>query len=680
MLNVLLRLAPKLIKPMLLRNKGNMASLKYAMLLVVVLVCLVFDKMSYNTDAKQLRFSIDFSDNCFIKDGFPFRYVSGSFHYFRTPSVYWDDVFKKMRAGGLNTVQTYVPWNYHELYPNVFDFEGDRDIGRFLELAHQNNLLAILRPGPFIDAEWEFGGLPSWLLKERDIVLRSSNEKYLRHVDRWMNVLLTRLKPYLYENGGPIIMVQVENEYGSYGCDHGYLEHLYHLFLDLLGENVVLFTTNGCSHAEMECGSIPQVYSTVDFGTEESTKECLNLMREFEPHGPLVNSEFYTGWEDFWGKNKSRVDSKILADYLDELLSMGNISVNMYMFEGGTNFRFMNGADVSRKGLYLPEITSYDYDAPLTEAGDTWKKFDLIKQVLSKHVPLPPVPLPPNAPKTAYGKVRMTEYCWLFDAPVFITRSMEATDPVVMEDLDQSYGYVLYQLQKPLSILPQLNTSFNLTLQGVHDRAYVFVDREIQGVLQRVDTTHETMSIAITAGPSSEGVLRILVENQGRICYVPPTSGSESAGSNSLLNDRKGILNGVLLNGEKLEGWTSHSIPMNSSIPEEIFKSLPSSGTLPTSAVLFKGTIPPVPSGVSANDTYLLLSGWTKGIVFINDFNIGRYWPVRPPQKTLYVPSSLLKSDGTPNTVVVFEQDSSPCHPPDYSDCVVTFVDKPVFD
>ena len=614
-------------------------------------------------------FTVDYDNNQFVKDGKPFRYASGSIHYSRVPSRLWKDRLMKMRAGGLNAVQTYVPWNFHETSPGVYNFEGDRNISAFLELAKASDLLVILRAGPYICGEWEFGGFPSWLLKDKNVVYRSNNPAYLSYVDPWMKVLLETVKPHLYQNNGPIIMVQVENEYGSYGCDHDYIDHLVTTFRAVLGSDVVLFSTDGCSSQLVKCGSSSKLFATIDFGIGSNPESCFNALKTFQSRGPLVNSEFYTGWLDHWGNKMNHVDSDAFAKSLDNLLGYENASVNMYMFEGGTNFGFMNGANAGRPGSYQPSITSYDYDAPLTEAGDTWKKFDLIKQVLSKHIPLPPVPLPPNAPKTAYGKVRMTEYCWLFDAPVFITRSMEATDPVVMEDLDQSYGYVLYQLQKPLSILPKSNTSLNLTLQGVHDRAYVFVDRELQGVLQRVDTTHETMSIAVTVGPSSKGVLQVLVENEGRINY-----------GGLISTDSKGILNGVLLNGEKLEGWTSHSIPMNSSIPDTVFKSLPSSGTLPTSAVLFKGTIPPIPLGVSANDTYLLLSGWTKGIVFINNFNIGRYWQVKPPQKTLYVPSSLLKSDGTPNTVVVFEQDSSPCHPPDYSDCVVTFVDEPVFD
>jgi beta-galactosidase len=617
--------------------------------------------------ANARTFTVDYNNNRFLKDGEAFRYASGSIHYSRVPSALWRDRLMKMRAGGLNAIQTYVPWNFHETSPGVYNFRGDRNISNFLEIAQASGLLVILRAGPYICGEWEFGGFPSWLLKDKAVVYRSNNAAYLSYVDPWMSVLLKTIKPYLYQNGGPIIMVQVENEYGSYGCDHDYIDHLISEFRAVLGPDIVLFSTDGCSSQLVKCGSSPKLFSTIDFGVGSNPASCFKNLRTFQSKGPLVNSEFYTGWLDHWGDHMSRVDSKALAKSLDNLLSYGNSSVNMYMFEGGTNFGFWNGANAG--GQYQPSITSYDYNAPLTEAGDTWEKFDLVKQVLFKHIPLPPAPLPRNTPKTAYGDVKMTEYCSLFDAPSLVSRIVDGNDPVVMEELDQSYGYVMYQLKKPLGQPARTNTSYNLTLQGVHDRAYVFVDQVLQGVLQRVDTHHETMSMGITLQPSSKGNLQILVENQGRINY-----------GHLLETDSKGILNGVLLNGQKLEGWTCSSIPMNSSIPSGIFKSLPTSGTLPSSIVLFRGVLPPIPKGIPANDTFLMMPGWTKGIVFINDFNIGRYWPVKPPQKTLYVPSSVLMSDGSPNTIVVFEQDGSPCQPPDYHSCVVTFVDKPVFD
>ena len=625
--------------------------------------------------AGKRSFTIDYKNERFLKDGQPFRYISGGIHYFRVPSSLWEDRLKKIRAAGLNAIQTYVAWNFHETSPGVYDFSGDRNLTRFLQLARDNDLLVVLRPGPYICAEWEFGGFPSWLLKNKVMRLRSSDKSYLGYVDVWMRFLLQVVRPFLYHNGGPVIMTQVENEYGSYGCDHSYIKHLYTLFKEALGEEAVLFSTDGCSAQLLECGSIPEIFSTVDFGIGSDPVYCFNQTRMIQSSGPPVNSEFYTGWLDHWGEPKAKVDPNAFASSLNKLLSYKNASVNMYMFEGGTNFGFMNGANANRPGKYQPQITSYDYDAPLTESGDPWEKYTLIRQVVSKYLPLPPGPVPPATPKTAYGSVKMTEYAWLFDSPSLVTRSEQAAAPLTMEDLDQSYGFVLYQLQQPLprpasesSAARWHTTVYNLTLLGVHDRAYVFVDGESQGVLQRSDTTKENMSIMLTLQPSSKGHLQILVENQGRINF------------GHLFEDPKGILNGVLLNSTHLTGWVSNSVPLNSTFPTSIFQSLPRSGSLPTAAIFFKGSLPAFPKGATVNDTFLLLKGWTKGVAFVNGINVGRYWPAEPPQKTLYVPSSALKAGPEANEVVIFEQDQSPCQPPDYESCYISFVDRPIFD
>ena len=656
-------------------------SYSYLVSVVVVFSILLLVQDDAQIIRDQKTFSIDYKNDRFLKDGQPFRYISGSMHYFRVPSSLWEDRLKKISAAGLNAVQTYVAWNFHETSPGVYDFSGDRNLTHFLQLAQDNDLLVILRPGPYIDAEWEFGGFPSWLLKDKTMKLRSFDKAYLSYVDVWMRFLLQMVKPFLYHNGGPVIMTQVENEYGSYGCDHNYIKHLYTLFQEMLGKEAVLFTTNGCSLQELRCGSIAEVYSTVDFGVHDSIESCFELMKSVQAHGPLVNSEFYTGWEDFWGQPKSKVDPILFASSLNSLLSYKNASVNMYMFEGGTNFRFMNGADlVGLSGVYQPQITSYDYDAPLTEAGDPWEKYTLIRQVISKYLPLPPGPVPPATPKTAYGSVKMTEYAWLFDTPSLVTRSVEAAAPLTMAALDQSYGFVLYQLQQPLPVPARESsaarwrtTVYNLTLLGVHDRAYVFVDGKSQGVLQRSGTAKESMSIMLTIQPSSKGQLQILVENQGRLCYV-------HSSYSSMLMDSKGILNGVLLNGTQLTEWVSNSVPLNSTFPASIFQSLPHSGSLPSTAILFKGSLPAFPEGTAVNDTFLLLKGWTKGVAFVNGINVGRYWPVEPPQKTLYIPSSALIAGPRANEVVIFEQDQSPCQPPNYESCYITFADKPVFD
>uniref|UniRef100_A0A8C0BG59 Galactosidase beta 1 like n=1 Tax=Buteo japonicus TaxID=224669 RepID=A0A8C0BG59_9AVES len=317
-------------------------------------------------------FQLDYEEDCFRKDGAPFRYVSGSIHYARVPRPAWRDRLLKMYMSGLSAVQVYVPWNYHEPLPGVYDFAGDRDVEAFLDLTAELGLLVILRPGPYICAEWEMvrlamGGL-GWVLQPA--------------VDSWLHVLLPKIKPRLYQHGGNIISVQVENEYGSYyACDYGYLRHLLGSFRALLGSEVLLFTTDGTRAEELRCGTLQGLYATVDFGPGSNVTEAFGAQRQVEPKGPLVNSEYYTGWLDYWGEAHASTSSVRVARGLEDMLQLG-ASVNMYMFHGGTNFAYWSGADF--KDQYKPVTTSYDYDAPLSEAGDPTEKLFAIRTVISK--------------------------------------------------------------------------------------------------------------------------------------------------------------------------------------------------------------------------------------------------------------------------------------------------------
>ncbi|XP_029460836.1 beta-galactosidase-like [Rhinatrema bivittatum] len=362
-------------------------------------ICAEWDMFCFQASEKS--FEIDFNNNCFRKDGERFRYVSGSIHYFRVPPQYWKDRLLKMYMTGLNAIQVYVPWNFHEPQPGVYNFEGDRDIAAFLDVAADIGLLVILRPGPYICAEWDMGGLPAWLLQNRNIVLRSSDPAYLSAVASWLSQLLPKMEPRLYQNGGNIISVQVENEYGSYfACDYDYLRNLYKLFRSFLGDQVVLFTTDGNSDKELKCGTLQGLYATVDFGPVSNVTQAFAAQRRFEAKGPLVNSEYYTGWLDYWGSNHSTSSTEKVAQGLYDMLKIG-ANVNMYMFEGGTNFGYWSGADYKNK--YLPVTTSYDYDAPLSEAGDPTDKLFAIRTVISKFRDIPYGPMPPATPKYAYG-------------------------------------------------------------------------------------------------------------------------------------------------------------------------------------------------------------------------------------------------------------------------------------
>uniref|UniRef100_A0AAR2LL20 Beta-galactosidase n=1 Tax=Pygocentrus nattereri TaxID=42514 RepID=A0AAR2LL20_PYGNA len=608
------------------------------------------------------NFTVDYKNNCFLKDGQPFRYISGSIHYSRIPQVYWKDRLLKMYMAGLNAIQTYIPWNFHEPIPGRYDFSGDRNLTHFLQLCKDLDLLVILRPGPYICGEWDMGGLPSWLLKKKDIVLRSSDADYIAAVDRWMGKLLPMIKPYLYQNGGPIITVQVENEYGSYfACDFDYLRHLVKLFRSHLGEEVVLFSTDGAGVGYLKCGSLQGVYATVDFGPGGNVTAAFEAQRHAEPHGPLVNSEFYTGWLDHWGSPHSVTSTAVLVKSLNEILEI-DANVNLYMFIGGTNFEYWNGANTP----YAPQPTSYDYDAPLTEAGDLTEKYFAIRDVIKKYRKIPEGAVPPSTPKFAYGQVTMKKLQTVSESLDILSFSgpVKSPYPLTFEDLNQAFGFMLYQITLPVDCPKP--TPLSSPLNGVHDRAYVTIDGVAAGVLER----DKTISINITGKIGSR--LDILVENMGRVNY-----GKD-------INDFKGLVSNLTLGADTLSNWTVYSLSIDEAVKKGLFWKNSSPRTpdnAPTTTLsppaFYAGSfnipddIPDLPQ-----DTYIQFPDWRKGQVWINGFNLGRYWPSRGPQITLFVPEYLL-STRAPNNITVLELEASPCSP---GPCVVEFISTPIIN
>ncbi|XP_028920138.1 beta-galactosidase-1-like protein isoform X2 [Ornithorhynchus anatinus] len=550
-------------------------------------------------------FTVDRARGVFLRDGLPFRYISGSVHYARVPRALWADRLRKMRMSGLNAVQVYVPWNYHEPRPGVYDFAGERDLEAFLEAVAAEGLLVILRPGPYICAEWEMGGLPSWLLRKADVVPRTSDPDFLDAVDAWFHVLLPKVRLHLYQNGGNIISVQVENEYGSYwACDASYLRHVSGLFRAVLGEGVLLFTTDGPSG--LRCGTLRGLFATVDFGPGDNMTEAFALQREYEPNGPLVNSEYYTGWLDYWGSPHSTGDAAALARGLEAMLTLG-ASVNMYMFHGGTNFGYWNGADL--KQSYLPVTTSYDYDAPLSEAGDPTDKLYALRGVIAKVGAL-------------------TDFLDLLcpSGPLRVPR------PLPFEAVKQDRGFLLYRTRLPRS-LPR-PTPLRAPDGGVRDRAYVLLQGAYRGVLER-----DGEGVLLLKGEEG-AVLDLLVENMGRISF----------GANA--SDFKGLTGPPVLGGAALADWLL--FPLD---PDSLVRSgRPPAGASPRAprpgpAFYTVRFLLPGP----ARDTFLYLPGWTKGQVWINGFNLGRYWPARGPQRSLFVPGPLLRGRGAANTLTLLE-------------------------
>uniref|UniRef100_A0A8C0AYJ1 Beta-galactosidase n=1 Tax=Buteo japonicus TaxID=224669 RepID=A0A8C0AYJ1_9AVES len=597
----------------------------------------------YLSTIPQRSFGIDYNCDCFVKDGRPFRYISGSIHYSRVPRYYWKDRLLKMKMAGLDAIQTYVPWNYHEPQVDMYDFSGDKDLEYFLQLANDTGLLVILRAGPYICAEWDMGGLPAWLLEKKSIVLRSSDSDYLAAVEKWMGVLLPKMRPHLYQNGGPIIMVQVENEYGSYfACDYDYLRSLLKLFRQYLGDEVVLFTTDGASRFHLKCGALQGLYATVDFAPGGNVTAAFLAQRGSEPTGPLVNSEFYTGWLDHWGHRHSVVPAQTIAKTLNEILACG-ANVNLYMFIGGTNFAYWNGANMP----YMPQPTSYDYDAPLSEAGDLTEKYFALREVIGMV----------SVPRTYLE--------WVFETSLALDRlspagPVKSTYPLTFVQLKQYFGFVLYRTTLPKNCTEP--TQLSSPLNGVHDRAYVSVDGVPQGVLER----DKSLMINITGKAGTN--LDILVENMGRVNF------------GRYNNDFKGLVSNLTLDQDILVEWEIYPLDIDGAVNHDINSHLyrpkrsvgnPLSYEAPTfytGRLSIPGGIPDLPQ-----DTYVKFPGWTKGQIWINGFNLGRYWPARGPQLTLYVPRNILVSS-VPNNITVLELERSPCST---QACEIEFVDKP---
>jgi beta-galactosidase len=560
------------------------------------------------------------SPTSFLLHNQPFRILSGAMHYFRVVPEYWRDRLEKMRAFGLNTVETYVAWNLHEPRPSEFHFDGLLDIVKFIETAAEVGLKVIVRPGPYICSEWDFGGLPFWLLKDPDMQVRCSYPPYLAAVDRFFDALLPRLMPLQSTRGGPVIAMQVENEYGSYGSDKVYLRHLAD-GMRSRGIDSFLFTSDGPRDGCLQGGTLPDVFKTVNFAFD--AKEHLAKLREYQPEGPLMVTEFWSGWFDHWGEehhiSEDGSDSiQRSVETLDEILAAG-ASVNFYMFHGGTNFGFMNGANCDPEP-FGADVTSYDYACPLSECGDPSPRFDAYRNILKKYVDIPSTfDLRPST-KRAYGPVTMTESAGLFESFDALSRPIVSLEPRPMEMYDQDYGFILYRAKVSG---PRMGV---IRVRGLHDRAQVFVDGALVDTLER-ETGNEYSAL----DSSSEARLDILVENMGRVNFGP-----------SLL-DRKGITGGVTINDQFQFDWETYPLPLNDL--SKLKFGAAQMGTLPA---FFRTNF----NVDDPADTFLALPGWKKGVVWLNGFNLGRYWE-RGPQKTLYVPAPLLKRGR--NELVIFE-------------------------
>lgn len=561
----------------------------------------------------------------FELDGRPVRLLSGALHYFRVHEAQWGHRLAMLRAMGLNCVETYVPWNLHEPRPGEFSDVGA--LGRFLDAAHEAGLWAIVRPGPYICAEWENGGLPHWLTGAVGARARTRDAEYLGHVDRWFGRLMTQVVPRQHDRGGPVIMVQVENEYGSYGSDQVYLRHL----ADLLrseGVSAPLFTSDGPEDHMLTGGSVPGVLATANFGSQ--ARAGFETLRRHQPKGPLMCMEFWCGWFDHWGADHVVRDAAQAAEALREILECG-ASVNLYMAHGGTNFAGWAGANrgggALHDGVLEPDVTSYDYDAPIDEFGRPTEKFWRFREVLAAYAqgPLPELPAPlPSL--TEHAAADLTEWSPL---PAVMESlggpEAEYALPPTFEELDVDRGLVRYTLTVPGPRRP-----YPLRVRGLRDRAVVYVDGERAGVLTEEEP-------ALPEAVAGHARVELWVESLGRVNYGPRTG------------EAKGITGGVLHERQYLHGVRARGLRLDAFSSAEAVRGVLATGEAASGRPgLYRGTVAVEGPG----DATLELPGWTRGFVWMNGFNVGRYWSAGP-QTSLFVPGPVLREGA--NEVWVLE-------------------------
>ncbi|QEM05242.1 beta-galactosidase [Mucilaginibacter rubeus] len=589
------------------------------MKLIKLLFLFVILFASTKLQAQNAKHTFALGDTTFLLDGKPLQIISGEMHYTRVPREAWRQRMKMAKAMGLNTIGTYVFWNVHEPQKGHYDFTGNHDIAEFVKIAKEEGLWVILRPSPYVCAEWEFGGYPYWLEKEEGLVVRSKEPKYLEAYKKYLTQVGKQLSPLLVNHGGNILMVQIENEYGSYGSDKDYLALNRKMFIDA-GFDGQLYTCD--PEPAIKDGHLPGLLPAIN-GVDDVTKVKKLIGENYNGKGPYFIAEWYPAWFDWWGTAHHTVPAAKFIPKLDSVLAAG-ISINMYMFHGGTTRGFMNGANYNDQNPYEPQISSYDYDAPLDEAGNATDKFMKFREVISKHLPagvtLPDVP----AAKPAMGlpAIKFTKSTSLFNV---LPLAKANNTPLTFEDLNQAYGFVLYR------------TTINggksglLKLKDLRDYGMIFVNGKRVGILDR-RKYQDSLMISL---PKGKVTLDILVENLGRINFGP-----------YLLKNKKGITEKVLFAGTELKNWKMYSLPfddINKVKTNPAIKKVAANNTPQLKKAVFKVD--------KLADTYLDMSTWGKGIVWLNGHNLGRYWNCGP-QQTLYVPVEWLKKGNNEITVL----------------------------
>jgi beta-galactosidase len=568
--------------------------------------------------------SFTIGTNDFLLDGKPFQIRCGEMHFARIPREYWAHRLRMAHAMGLNTVCAYLFWNLHEPQPGQFNFSGDADVAEFCRLAQREGLKVILRPGPYACAEWDFGGFPYWLLKTPDIKLRTRDARYLEACQRYLHAVGKELAPLQITRGGPIIMVQIENEYGSYGDDKEYIRFLRD-GTKAAGFDVPLFTCDGSD--KLKNDTLDALFCVVNFGS--NPEENFKALRVIRPSGPLMCGEYYPGWFDSWGKPHHFGDTARIVKEIGWMLEH-NASFSIYVAHGGTTFGFNAGAN---SPPFSPQSTSYDYDAPISEAGWVTPKFHALRELLSKHLaPGETIPeVPQRNPVITLAPMQLTQVAPLFKN---LPRAIRDARPKSMEFYDQSQGCILYRTGLPAG------DDETLVIENLHDYGLIFLDGKKLATLDRRKTNQP--SVLLPHRPA-EATLDLLVDTFGRINYGPD------------ILDPKGIFGKVALvignQTNELTGWEIFNLLLD----RQELRSLKFAPGTTDQPAFYRANFHPAKTG----DTFLDLRTWGKGVVWINGHNLGRFWNIGP-QQTLYCPGPWLKRGR--NEVIVLELNGAQKH------------------
>lgn len=572
------------------------------------------------TATAQTRNTFSLGKNDFLLNGKPFQIISGEIHPARVPEIYWRHRIQMIKAMGCNTVAAYIFWNYHETKPGVFDFKtGNKNIAEFIRICQQEGMWVLLRPGPYVCAEWDFGGLPTYLLKTPDIKLRCMDSRYMAAVKNYVAHLAKELAPLQCVNGGPILMVQVENEYGSYGNDKEYIKTLQQLWKQN-GIKVPFYTADGATPYMLEAGGLKDAAIGLDSGSSDAD---FNEAKKQNPDVPAFSSETYPGWLTHWGEKWARPDTADLRKEMEYLLS-NKKSFNLYVIHGGTNFGFTAGANAFSPTAYQPDITSYDYDAPINEQGLPTPKYFMLRNLIAQYTgkPLPEIPKPINTITVPEIKLTKTDAIWNH-----LGMAIKTAQPQPMEMFDQNQGLILYKT----TLVG--HKSGKLKIWEPHDYALVYLNGQFIDTVFRDGGKWE---VVLPKTDVKDPVLEILVEGMGHINFA------------QFMIDRKGITDRVTLNGMTLMNWETYLLPMNEAFIKKINSSRPAATATEKGGNFFTGSFILDQTG----DTYIDMSKYSKGNVYINGHNLGRYWNIGPQQR-LYCPASFLQKGN--NSIVVFD-------------------------